>query len=227
MICNKCGAQLNDGAKFCKSCGAKMEAQTVSSTPQPQYSVSQPQYSAPQTQSTPQKPTPKYNNTAITAIFLIIVAALLMFVTENIKVSGVYDGKKDSETLKLMDEFEDIDQYEGISELDFLQNAKGCVIAGFIAGGAGAVLMLLVVLGTNKQPAVGYAAAAAMGIFVVCMLVAVYAILGPEAKDMYSSLGISNYEYGFSFIGWVAVVCGALGAFCAYAVGKALNDQNG
>lgn len=46
-VCPNCGAQLEDNAAFCVSCGAPMNAQANQQAQQPQYQA-QPQYYAPQ-----------------------------------------------------------------------------------------------------------------------------------------------------------------------------------
>lgn len=37
MFCENCGASLKDGAKFCPQCGAKIEGDTPSATPESNY----------------------------------------------------------------------------------------------------------------------------------------------------------------------------------------------
>lgn len=52
MFCPSCGNNIEDSAKFCKSCGAKTDAATAApqTSPQQQYQQPQHQYQQPQSQ---------------------------------------------------------------------------------------------------------------------------------------------------------------------------------
>lgn len=57
-FCNQCGATLNDGARFCASCGADQNAQAAQQAAQPNSAQPQQNYTPPQqpTYTQPQQP---------------------------------------------------------------------------------------------------------------------------------------------------------------------------
>ena len=70
MFCNRCGAELPDGSKFCNMCGAMQEAASVTSSPV-----------APVMPATPEKQTRPLNKTfiAVEIIGTILLAALTVW----------------------------------------------------------------------------------------------------------------------------------------------------
>ena len=61
MNCSKCGAPLNEGAKFCTACGTPVEIQSAAQEQQPIEPVpaAQPAAQQPQAEPQPQAPTPQ------------------------------------------------------------------------------------------------------------------------------------------------------------------------
>jgi len=89
VFCSKCGAQLNDAAKFCAECGTPVVVQTVNVSPPPVDSNKQAQWSSqwntptqPKTKPTVKKPVPKW-------IFPIIALGMAVIIGFGIFINSL------------------------------------------------------------------------------------------------------------------------------------------
>ena len=100
MYCQKCGAELREGAAFCTGCGAKVQAQEEARTDVPPQAVYQPQVMAP---AAPVMPARQLNDRRGLLKFILLgiitlgIYPLVFYsgISENINVlASRYDGRK-------------------------------------------------------------------------------------------------------------------------------------
>lgn len=98
MFCSKCGAQLDNAAKFCASCGTPVETPVTNTTPQSDRVDRQAQWNS---QWSASAPSPAYNTSPISTqtkkklqwwhILLIVLGGLILLISIIAAVSGSND----------------------------------------------------------------------------------------------------------------------------------------
>ena len=131
-----------------------------------------------------------------------LISIILMCATEvivyGLKSSSAYD-----ETYNI---FKLLDMGTGSDTGDA---AMGCTIAGVVCGGIGVLLLLLAVAGSNVKAGCASGAGVCLIIYLICMIVSVYAILSDGKPD--------SIKFGFGVMGWIAIAVGLIGAITAFA----------
>lgn len=202
MFCNNCGTQLPDNAAFCNNCGAKVGVQPVYSAPV--------QYSAPAVSSNNGAKGVSSRIFGIVALLAGAISALLICATEAIvyglKSSGSYD-----QTFNI---FKFLDLGAGTDKVD---SAMGCIVAGLVCAGVGVLLLLAAVAGSKAKPGCASGAGVCFIMYVICMVVSVYAILG-DGKP-------SSIKFGYNAVGWIGLVLGIVAVITAFATAAQIKKQ--
>jgi len=142
----------------------------------------------------------------IAAAVMAVLSIIFAFATESVVIKVKAFGETAKEKGKLFDLVKDS------VGADFLKTAKAFLIIGLIAGIIG-VLALVASALTSKN--LSLVATGAIAVFVLCLLIAVWFVLAPEYKKL-----ASGTKFGFTFIGWLAVILGIGAAGCAFLSGK-------
>ena len=143
----------------------------------------------------------------IAAAVMAALSLLFTFATESVVIKVKAFGETAKEKGKLFDLLKES------TNVDFFKTAKTFLIIGLIAGIVGVLALVASIVASKDLSRVG---AVAIAVFVLCLIVAVWFVLAPKYKEMFSSA-----KFGFSFIGWIAVLLGVGAAGAAYLSGKA------
>lgn len=142
----------------------------------------------------------------IAAAVMAALSMLFAFATESVVIKVKAFGETAKEKGKLFDLVKDS------VGADFLKTAKAFLIIGLIAGIIGVLALVASIVTSKDLSRVG---AVAIAVFVLCLIIAVWFVLAPKYKEL-----ASGTKFGFTFIGWIALLLGIGAAGAAFLSGK-------